>query len=134
MALTEIRAARAAWADALAAADVEAVVSCYSTDAMLVGTLDDAAVGPRLGSAAIRDYFRILLDPGPARVEFQTALDDSTVVEMGVRHAAHLGYYRFHPTAGETLRAKYCFVYLLSAAGVRIVAHTSGLVPAGRAR
>lgn len=99
----------------------------YEFDATLLGTLDDRRIGPRRGSAMIRDYFAELLKDGPISVTFHTAVSNDTVHELGAQFASHAGYYDFSLPSGRTLIAKFGFVYHLSAVRTPIMMHVSGL-------
>jgi len=126
-----------AWAAAVSSRDVDAVLSLYENEGVLLGTLDQPATGARRGHKQIRPYFDRFLARDAIDVEFLSR----SVKELDLQRASdncviHSSYYSFRLTnkgaqQAWMVRAKFTFIFHKGPDGLmKILTHNSGLVPA----
>jgi len=110
------------WSEALETRDPDAVASLYAKDAVLLPTVSDI---PRSDYQGIKDYFVHFL-----RLEPKGEIVESHVT-CGEHWCEDVGIYEFTlGTTGETVRARYSFVYTLQEDGQwKITHHHSSKMP-----
>lgn len=114
------------WNDALATLDSSKVVACYSNDAVLLPTVSDT---PRADPEAIEAYFR---DEFLPKKPHGTILKSWIKIGDCAQWAQDNGVYEFELGAtGETVKARYTFVYALEDGEWKIVHHHSSAMPEG---
>jgi uncharacterized protein (TIGR02246 family) len=121
----EVAAATSAWAQALGEDEPEKVLSLYSSDAVLWGT-----ISPKLRSdqAALRDYFVAAFKVLPG---LKVVFGDQLIRVYG-NAAVNTGYYTFsYVKDGETksFPARYSFTYVKNGDRWMIVDHHSSAMP-----
>ena len=157
-----VEAAALAWSQAVSALSVPEVVGLYAPeDAVLLGTVDTADDGIRIGKDKIKAYFDGFLDKEKISPLFP-AFDEADVLVLSPEAAIYNGYYTFEltPKAGDAkpsknrrgflrkllfwrsaagggsgmkiAKAKFSFLYRRDDAGAwKIVTHNSGFTPEG---
>ena len=124
----EVAAATLAWGQALDGDDPEKVLTLYSDDAVLWGTLSPTV---RSNRAALRDYFVTALKVLPG---LKVAFGDQLIRVYG-NAAINTGYYTFsYVKDGETksLPARYSFTFIRNGERWLIVDHHSSAMPTPR--
>jgi uncharacterized protein (TIGR02246 family) len=122
---TEVAAATLAWGQALGGEDPEKVLTLYSDDAVLWGTLSPVVRSDR---AALKDYFVSAFKVLPS---LKVAFGDQLIRVYG-NAAINTGYYTFsYVKDGETksLPARYSFTYVKNGERWLIVDHHSSAMP-----
>jgi uncharacterized protein (TIGR02246 family) len=121
----DVAAATSTWATALGEDDPDKVLSLYSEDAVLWGTLSPKV---RADRAAMRDYFVTAFKVLPGlKVDFGDQL-----IRVYGDTAVNTGYYTFsYLKDGETksLPARYSFTYVKRGDNWLIVDHHSSVMP-----
>lgn len=121
----EVAAATLAWGQALDGDDPEKVLTLYSDDAVLWGTLSPTV---RSNRAALRDYFVTALKVLPG---LKVAFGDQLIRVYG-NAAINTGYYTFsYVKDGEakSFPARYSFTYIKNGERWLIVDHHSSAMP-----
>ncbi len=121
----DVAAATLAWGQALGEDDPDKVLTFYSDDAVLWGTLSPIVRSDR---AALRDYFVAALKVLPG---LKVAFGDQLIRVYG-NAAVNTGYYTFsYDKDGETrsLPARYSFTYVRDGDRWLIVDHHSSAMP-----
>ena len=121
----DVAAATLKWAQALGEDEPDKVLSFYSDDAVLWGTLSPTV---RADRAALRDYFVTALKVLPG---LKVAFGDQ-LIRVYDSAAVNTGYYTFSFVKdGETksLPARYSFTYVKSGENWLIVDHHSSAMP-----
>ena len=121
----EVAAATLAWGQALGGDDPEKVLTLYSDDAVLWGTLSPVVRSDR---AALKDYFVSAFKVLPS---LKVAFGDQLIRVYGGT-AVNTGYYTFsYVKDGETksLPARYSFTYVKNGERWLIVDHHSSAMP-----
>jgi uncharacterized protein (TIGR02246 family) len=121
----DVAAAASTWATALGEDDPEKVLSLYSEDAVLWGTLSPKV---RADRAAMRDYFVAAFKVLPS---LKVTFGDQLIRVYGDT-AVNTGYYTFsYLKDGETksLPARYSFTYVKRGDNWLIVDHHSSAMP-----
>ena len=122
---TEVAAATLAWGQALGGEDPEKVLTLYSDDAVLWGTLSPVVRSDR---AALKDYFVSAFKVLP---DLKVTYGDQLIRVYG-NAAVNTGYYTFsYVKDGETknLPARYSFTYVKNGERWLIVDHHSSAMP-----
>jgi len=119
----EVRSLFGQWNDALLTLDPDQVAKRYSKNAVLLSTASDRI---RYTSEAIRDYF----------VNFQQKHPIGKILEShvttGDNWCKDVGMYQFHMAlTGETIMARYSFVYTHEDGEWKISHHHSSVMPEG---
>ena len=123
---TEVAAATLAWGQALGGEDPEKVLTLYSDDAVLWGTLSPTV---RSNRAALQDYFVNAFKVLP---NLKVSFGDQLIRVYG-NTAINTGYYTFsYGKDGEakSLPARYSFTYVKNGERWLIVDHHSSAMPA----
>lgn len=115
------------WNAALATKDPDAVVKDYTTDAVLLPTLE---TGPLVGRDAIRGYFVDFLKKNP------TGVIDKRIIRIGCNMAFDVGTYTFtvngqQPGSRVQVPARYTYIYEPVGGQWLIVQHHSSKQPDG---
>ncbi|KAL3935971.1 MAG: hypothetical protein SGBAC_008612 [Bacillariaceae sp.] len=109
------------WNDALATLDPDAVASRYSKNPCLLPTVSDI---PRCDYPSIRDYFVHFLEKSP-----QGQILES-FVQTGPDWCMDNGIYEFYMGAtGDTVKARYSFIYVKEGDEWKIAHHHSSQMP-----
>ena len=121
----DVAAATLKWAQALGEDDPDKVLSFYSDDAVLWGTLSPTV---RADRSALRDYFVTAFKVLPS---LKVSFGDQLIRVYG-NTAVNTGYYTFsYAKDGETksLPARYSFTYVKNCERWLIVDHQSSVMP-----
>jgi uncharacterized protein (TIGR02246 family) len=109
------------WNDALATGDSRLVAKRYSSDPILLPTVSDE---PRTDFDSIKDYFDNFLKLKPQGI----ILDGK--IKIGHNWAKDAGIYEFKMGAtGDTVKARYSFVYVYENGQWKIAHHHSSTMP-----
>lgn len=108
------------WDAALHTRNVDAVVACYSHDAVLLPTVADE---PHVGHQAIAEYFKHFLAGSPRGTVTERH------VQVGWDMAVDMGTYAFVFADGRKVTARYTFVYRPRAGQWLITHHHSSVLP-----
>jgi uncharacterized protein (TIGR02246 family) len=122
---SEVKAAFAAWRDALAGGKAAPVVALYAKDAVLLATLANT---PITTQAARTEYFTTLT----AKPKLKATVNDEFVRLLDEDDAVISGIYTFSfEDAGKTVSipARYTFVYKKLDGAWKIVEHHSSKMP-----
>ena len=118
----EVAAATLAWGQALDGDDPEKVLTLYSDDAVLWGTLSPTV---RSNRAALQDYFVNAFKVLP---NLKVAFGDQLIRVYG-NTAINTGYYTFSYGEAKSLPARYSFTYVKNGERWLIVDHHSSAMP-----
>ena len=121
----EVAAATLAWGQALGGDDPEKVLTLYSDDAVLWGTLSPTL---RSNRAALQDYFVSAFKVLPG---LKVAFGDQLIRVYG-NTAINTGYYTFSyvkDSETKSLPARYSFTYVKNGERWLIVDHHSSAMP-----
>jgi uncharacterized protein (TIGR02246 family) len=108
------------WNASLATLDPDKVVANYASDAVLLPTVSNQ---PRTNPQEIRDYFVKFLKNNP-----QGSIDQRTI-KIGCNVAQDVGTYTFRFKDGQTVHARYTYVYEWSKGSWLIAHHHSSAMP-----
>lgn len=116
----EISALFDRWNASLRTGDPDVVVANYASDGVLLPTVSNK---PRTTPAEIRDYFVKFLKSGP-----QGSIDQR-VIKIGCNVAQDVGTYTFKFADGQTVHARYTYVYEWKDGKWLIAHHHSSAMP-----
>ena len=108
------------WNASLATLDPDKVVANYAADAVLLPTVSNQA---RTNPQEIRDYFVKFLKGAP-----QGKIDSRTI-KIGCNVAQDVGTYTFRFKDGQTVQARYTYVYEWTQGRWLIAHHHSSAMP-----
>jgi uncharacterized protein (TIGR02246 family) len=108
------------WNASLATLDPDKVTANYASDAVLLPTVSNQ---PRTNPAEIRDYFVKFLKNGP-----QGRIDKRTI-KIGCNLAQDVGIYTFRFKDGQSVQARYTYVYGWANGQWLIAHHHSSAMP-----
>ena len=108
------------WNDSLRTLDADKVTANYADDGVLLPTVSNQ---PRTTPAEIREYFVKFLKSGPQ------GKVDKRVIKLGCNVAHDVGTYTFTFKDGQTVRARYTFVYEWEEGQWLIAHHHSSAMP-----
>ncbi|MGM9489166.1 SgcJ/EcaC family oxidoreductase [Ideonella sp. YS5] len=108
------------WNASLATLDPDKVVANYASDAVLLPTVSNQA---RTNPQEIRDYFVKFLKNGPQ------GTIDKRVIRIGCNVAQDVGTYTFAFKDGQTVNARYTYVYEWRNGQWLIAHHHSSAMP-----
>ena len=117
---TQVAALFDGWNDALRTLDPDKVVARYASDGVLLATVSNQ---PRTTPAEIRDYFVKFLKNAP-----QGTVDTRTI-KLGCNLAQDVGTYTFRFKDGQTVHARYTYVYEWQNGQWLIAHHHSSAMP-----
>ena len=107
------------WVNAIKGGDPKQVTELYHDDAILLGTFSNKE---RVGHGLILEYFENLLK---SPVEVEVVSEHPHVFESS---AVNSGLYNFI-TNGETINARFSFVYHKNDTEWKIISHHSSVLP-----
>ena len=107
------------WANAIKSGNIKQVASLYHDDAILLGTFSGKE---KIGHGLIFEYFENLLK---SPVEVEIVSEHPMAVES---FAVNSGLYNF-VIGGETINARFTFVYQKDNGEWKIVCHHSSVIP-----
>lgn len=116
----EISALFDRWNASLRTGDPDVVVANYASDGVLLPTVSNK---PRTTPAEIRDYFVKFLKSGP-----QGSIDQR-IIKIGCNVAQDVGTYTFKFADGQTVHARYTYVYEWKDGKWLIAHHHSSAMP-----
>lgn len=108
------------WNDSLRTLDPDKVVANYATDGVLLPTVSNQA---RTNPAEIRDYFVKFLKGAPQ------GKIDRRIIKIGCNVAQDVGTYSFKFKDGQTVNARYTYVYEWQNGKWLIAHHHSSAMP-----
>lgn len=108
------------WNESLKTLDPDKVVANYASDAVLLPTVSNQ---PRTNSAEIRDYFVKFLKQEPQ------GKIDRRIVKAGCNVAQDVGTYTFRFKDGQSVHARYTYVYEWRNGQWLIAHHHSSAMP-----
>jgi uncharacterized protein (TIGR02246 family) len=113
------------WVNAVQAHKTEDVISLYSEDSVLLGTMDSEV--PRVGKERVGNYFDSFLKKKPEKIVFDK---DMNIQYLKDNMVLVSGYYTFYVKGDSSIKAKYTFcLEKIDDSTVKIVLHNSGLTP-----
>jgi len=108
------------WNDSLRTLDADKVVANYAADGVLLPTVSNE---PRTNPAEIRDYFVKFLKSEPQ------GKIDRRIIKIGCNLAQDVGTYTFKFKDGQTVNARYTYVYEWQNGQWLIAHHHSSAMP-----
>jgi len=108
------------WNDSLRTLDADKVVANYASDGVLLPTVSNE---PRTNPAEIRDYFVKFLKSEPQ------GKIDRRIIKIGCNLAQDVGTYTFKFKDGQTVNARYTYVYEWENGQWLIAHHHSSAMP-----
>jgi nitrate/nitrite transporter NarK len=130
-----VKSAVVAWVRAARERDVEKMVSLYDPEiGRMMGFVDNSDAPRRNSSELIHEYFDHFLGDYDAVYPTFPAFDPRDVIFLDGLYAVYSGYYTFAMTKdGQTkdVHAKFTYIYRMTAQGVKIVTHNSGITQKG---
>lgn len=108
------------WNDSLGTLDADKVTANYAGDGVLLPTVSNQ---PRTTPAEIREYFVKFLKSGPQ------GKVDTRIIKLGCNVAQDVGTYTFTFKDGQTVRARYTYVYEWQQGQWLIAHHHSSAMP-----
>jgi uncharacterized protein (TIGR02246 family) len=117
---TDIAALFDRWNRSLATLDPDQVTANYAPDGVLLPTVSNI---PRTNHAEIRDYFVHFLEKTPQ------GHIDRRIVKIGCNLALDMGIYTFTFKGGQTVQARYTYVYEYRGGKWLIAHHHSSAMP-----
>ena len=108
------------WNDSLRTLDADKVVANYASDGVLLPTVSNE---PRTNPAEIRDYFVKFLKSEPQ------GKIDRRIIKIGCNLAQDVGTYTFKFMDGQTVNARYTYVYEWENGQWLIAHHHSSAMP-----
>ena len=108
------------WTETLLTKSTESMLSLYHNDAILLPTLSNKVC---TNHTEIADYFDHFLSKGPRCELLDNYARDYDSI------GTNSGTYRFTTASGDSLSARYTFVYSLSPESNMIIEHHSSLLP-----
>lgn len=113
------------WNDSLRTLDPDKVVANYASDGVLLPTVSNK---PRTTPAEIRDYFVKFLKGAPQ------GTIDQRIIKIGCNVAQDVGTYTFKFKDGQTVHARYTYVYEWQNGRWLIAHHHSSAMPEASAK